>query len=303
MTSALRRVLVTGLSGFVGGHISRMQRELAESFQCEILPDQTFDLCDQGSVDRLIADAKPDWVIHLAAQSNVPEAFDNPEKTLNINLLGTLHLLQALDKSNFKGRLLYVSSGDVYGVTPQDQLPILETQIPKPGNPYAVSKIAAEALCLQWCLKSPYEVMVARPFNHIGPGQRPDFVVASIAQQIAAGGETPVVAVGDIDVTRDFLDVRDVIYAYFELLTNGHTRKIYNVCSGQERLVRDLADWLACLSAKQVTLTQDAARFRPADQRRVCGSNARISKDTNWQPRYSLNQTLQDILNSFENNW
>lgn len=301
MASALRRLLVTGLSGFVGGHICRIREVLEKEYNCEILPDCAFDLCDQNAVDQLIADSKPNWVIHLAAQSNVPAAFKNPEETLQINLLGTLHLLQALDRHHFKGRLLYVSSGDVYGATPEASLPIVETQLPHPGNPYAVSKVAAEALCLQWHLKCAYDILVARPFNHIGPGQRPDFVVPSIAQQIMNGGAEPVVMVGDIDVTRDFLDVRDVIRAYFALLDKGYPGTIYNVCSGQEQLVRDLANRLACLSGKQVTLVQDSSRFRPADQRRVYGANQRIFKDTGWKPQLSLDQTLQDILNVFRN--
>ena len=301
MASALRRVLVTGLSGFVGGHILGMQNALAEHYDCEILPDQPFDLSDKSAVDRLIGDAKPDWVIHLAAQSNVPAAFNDPEETLKINLLGTLNLLQALDNHQFSGRLLYISSGDVYGATPEALLPIVETQLTHPGNPYAVSKVAAEALCLQWHLKCTYDVLVARPFNHIGPGQRPDFVVASLAQQIVDGGDSPSIMVGDIDVTRDFLDVRDVIHAYFELLDKGQSGTIYNVSSGHERFVRDLANELARLANKQVSLVQDPLRFRPADQRRVCGSNDRICKDTGWKPRYSLDQTLQDILNSIRN--
>lgn len=301
MASASRRVLITGLSGFVGGHICQMQGAIEKTYGCTILPDQPFDLCDQNAVDQLIADSKPDWVIHLAAQSNVPAAFQDPELTLQINMLGTLHLLQALDRHHFKGRLLYVSSGDVYGATPEASLPIVETQLPHPGNPYAVSKVAAEALCLQWHLKCAYGILVARPFNHIGPGQRPDFVVASIAQQIVNGGAEPSVMVGDIDVTRDFLDVRDVIRAYFVLLDKGRSGTIYNVCSGQEQLVRNLANRLACLSGKQVTLLQDPSRFRPADQRRVYGSNQRISEDTGWKPQLSLDQTLQDILNVFRN--
>lgn len=296
-----RRVLVTGLSGFVGQHMLQLQETLASEYAITIIPDEPlFELCDRQSVERRVNDAAPDWVIHLAAQSNVPQAFANPEETLRINVLGTLHLLQALDAYQFKGRLLYVSSGDVYGATPEANLPIRETQLPNPGNPYAVSKLAAEALCLQWGLSAAYDVVVARPFNHIGPGQRPDFVVPSIARQIAeAGLEAADVMVGDIDVTRDFLDVRDVIHAYFSLLSKGKSGTLYNVCSGLERQVRDLALKLGELSGKTVQLVQDPARLRRADQRRVCGDNTRITHDTGWQPQYVLDQTLSDILQSF----
>lgn len=300
MSADLRRVLVTGLSGFVGQHMLHLQDMLASEYDVTIIPDEPlFELSDLQSVERRVNDAAPDWVIHLAAQSNVPQAFANPEETLRINVLGTLHLLQALDAHQFKGRLLYVSSGDVYGATPEASLPIGEEQLPNPGNPYAVSKLAAEALCLQWSLRANYDVVVARPFNHIGSGQRPDFVVPSIARQIAKAEIEADVMVGDIDVTRDFLDVRDVIHAYFCLLNKGKAATIYNVCSGQERKVRDLAIMLAELSSKNVQLVQDPARMRPADQRRVCGDNARITHDTGWQPRYALDRTLAEILQSF----
>lgn len=292
---------MTGLSGFVGQHILKMQSLIGAENNLAIVPDNpSCDLCDQNSVNHWVSEAQPDWVIHLAAQSNVPYAFQNPEETLRVNLLGTLHLLQALDQHGFTGRLLYVSSGDVYGLTPEDQLPIEETQPPNPGNPYAVSKISAEALCMQWAQKSAYEIMIARPFNHIGPGQRTDFVVPSIAQQISTASNGSDILVGDIDVTRDFLDVRDVVSAYFKLLELGKSHTVYNVCSGQERQVRDLALTLANLSGKTIKLIQDPARFRPADQRRVCGDNTRLIRDTGWKPRYSLEQTLQDVLQSFQ---
>lgn len=301
MSADSRRVLVTGLSGFVGQHLLRLQDILASEYAVSIVPDEPlFELCDLQSVERRVKEAEPDWVIHLAAQSYVPQAFAKPEETLRINVLGTLHVLQALDAHQFKGRLLYVSSGDVYGATSDANLPIRETQLPNPGNPYAVSKLAAEALCLQWGLSAAYDVVVARPFNHIGPGQRPDFVVPSIARQIAeASGEAADVMVGDIDVTRDFLDVRDVIHAYFSLLRKGKSGTRYNICSRQEHNIRDLAIKLAELSGKTVQLVQDPTRLRKADQRRVCGDNTRITQDTGWQPRYALDQTLSDILQSY----
>ena len=300
MSAEFRRVLVTGLSGFVGQQMLRLQDTLASEYAISIIPDEPLlELCDIESVKLRVAETEPDWVIHLAAQSNVPQAFANPEETLRVNVLGTLHLLQALDVHQFKGRLLYVSSGDVYGATPEALLPIAETQLPNPGNPYAVSKLAAEALCLQWGLSAAYDILVARPFNHIGPGQRPDFVVPSIAQQIAEAADEANVMVGDIDVTRDFLDVRDVIHAYCSLLAKGKSGTLYNVCSGQERMVRDLALKLVELAGKTVNLVQDPARLRKADQRRVCGDNTRITQDTGWQPRYALDQTLSDILQSF----
>src|SRR5690606_19227156 len=162
----------------------------------------------------------PDAVIHLAGQTFVPESFRDPSRTIQVNLLGTLNLLQALKRGGFNGTFLFVSSGDVYGQVAESALPISEELAPKPRNPYAVSKVAAELLCQQWGYAEGWRVLVARPFNHIGPGQAADFVVPSMARQMvgrAAGERRVTLEVGDIDVTRDFLDVRDVVSAYFAL--------------------------------------------------------------------------------------
>lgn len=295
------RVLVTGLSGFVGGCILKMSDQIRSEYNAEIIVAEDFiDLRNSLETELWISQVSPDWVIHLAAQSNVPASFLDPEETLQVNLIGTLHLLQALDKHKFNGKLLYVSSGDVYGLTAEELLPINECHPAKPANPYAVSKLAAETLCLQWGITSSFDVIVARPFNHIGPGQRPDFVVPSMAKQIIDSDQYPIcVMVGDVDITRDFLDVRDVVHAYFKLLSSGNRGTVYNVCSGKERLVRDIAQSMATLSGKTIELIRDSARFRVADQRRVCGSNDRICADTGWQPRYTLDETLQDVLQSF----
>lgn len=302
MAPQLHRVLVTGLSGFVGQHILKMQQDLLSEYSVTVIADDpTCDLCNKELVEARVAEADPDWVIHLAAQSKVPLAFQDPESTLQVNVFGTLNLLQALDKYKFCGRMLYVSSGDVYGATPENQLPISETQCPKPGNPYAVSKVAAEALCMQWGLKADYDILVARPFNHIGPNQHTDFVVPSIAKQLVAMNDPAEIMVGDIDVTRDFLDVRDVIHAYFSLLARGNSQKVYNVSSGSERKIRELADILVRLSGKQASFIRDQSRLRPVDQKRVCGSAEALRQDTGWVPRYSLERTLRDIIQSFQN--
>ena len=186
-------------------------------------------------------------MIHLAAQSNVPAAFSDPERTLRINVLGTLNLLQALKQAGFRGPMVYAGTGDVYGAVAEDALPVDETLLPRPRNPYAVSKLAGEALCRQWCFTEGMQVALARPFNHIGPGQSEEFVVSGLSKQVAAirgGRQAAELAVGDIDVTRDFSDVRDVVRAYFALLAAGTPGEVYNICSGQERSVRSILEQL-----------------------------------------------------------
>lgn len=296
----MKKLLVTGLSGFVGGHL---QQAIASSDVWQLLAPKPHDLLDPESLDACLQDNVPDAVIHLAGQTFVPAAFKDPAHTLEVNLLGTLNLLQALKRAGFHGAFLFVSSGDVYGQIAEAELPVSEGMAPRPRNPYAVSKVAAELLCRQWSYVEPWRIMIARPFNHIGPGQRDDFVIPDMARQLVrvrSGSQAAKLDVGDVDVTRDFLDVRDVIGAYFHLLHAGRNGEIYNVCSGEERCVRDLIMQLASLAGVQVELTQDPERLRPSDQRRVVGSSQKIQNETGWTPGISITETLQSVLSDWE---
>ncbi len=296
----MKTLLVTGLSGFVGGHL---QHAIARSETWQLLAAKPHNLLDPASLDAWLQAGVPDAVIHLAGQTFVPAAFKDPAHTLQVNLLGTLNLLQALKRAGFNGTFLFVSSGDVYGQVAEAALPIAEALAPKPRNPYAVSKVAAELLCQQWGYVEGWRMLIARPFNHIGSGQAASFVVPSMAQQlvgVGAGAQRLTLEVGDIDVTRDFLDVRDVISAYFALLEHGRSGEIYNVCSGVERTVRELILQMARLAGVSVELVQDPSRLRPADQRRVVGSAEKLQKDTGWKPGISITETLQSVLSDWE---
>ncbi|MGN8139413.1 GDP-mannose 4,6-dehydratase [Pseudomonas sp. 22105] len=296
-----KSLFITGLSGFVGQHIqSRLEGEDAS---WQLLPvASAYDLTNPDSLIDLWPQL-PDAVIHLAGQTFVPEAFRDPARTFDINLLGTLNLLQALKARGFKGTFVYVSSGDVYGQVEETALPITEQQPPCPRNPYAVSKLSAEFLSLQWGLSEGWPVLVARPFNHIGTGQKESFVIASAARQInriRQGLQAPQLEVGDIDVTRDFLDVGDVVSAYFALLEKGTPGQIYNICSGHEQSIRSLIEQMADLAQVKLQLVQDPARMRRADQRRVCGSHQRLARTTGWTPQITTQQSLRAILSDWE---
>lgn len=298
-----KTLLVTGLSGFVGGHLKKLfAGDQAPEGWHLLDPPDSYDLRDQDSVDRMLQSSCPDAVIHLAGQTFVPEAFRDPAATFQVNLLGTLNLLQSLKRRGFDGPFLYVSSGDVYGQVAEAELPITELRLPQPRNPYGVSKVAAELLCLQWGYTEYWRVMVARPFNHIGAGQSEGFVISSMARQlvrIKRGLQSPQLAVGDVDVTRDFLDVEDVIRGYVLLLEQGEAGGVYNLCSGQERSIRELIDEMAALADVEVELVQDHARMRKAEQRRVVGSAEKLEKLTGWKP-VSIRETLQRVLSDWE---
>ncbi|MDO7896549.1 GDP-mannose 4,6-dehydratase [Pseudomonas citrulli] len=296
-----KRLFVTGLSGFVGRHI-KLRLDAPDSAWHVMPVAARYDLTDSKTLEGLWPEI-PDAVIHLAGQTFVPEAFRDPARTLQINLLGTLNLLQALKARGFTGTFLYVSSGDVYGQVSENQLPISELQAAAPRNPYAVSKLSAELLSLQWGMSEGWPVLVARPFNHIGPGQKDSFVIASAARQISRikqGLQPARLQVGDIDVTRDFLDVGDVISAYLALLDSGVPGQVYNICSGREQSIRSLIEQLADIAQIDVQLIQDPARMRRAEQRRVCGSPAKLHQATGWTPETTTQQSLRAILSDWE---
>ena len=289
------KLLLTGANGFVGRYVQA-------ALPCVPLPDG-LDLRDRAALTAAVAAMRPDAVLHLAAQSFVPAAFENPRETFDINFTGTLNLLEALQAAEFRGRMLFVGSGDTYGQVSEAALPVREDHPLRPRNPYAVSKVAAEALCYQWSQTSGFEIVMVRPFNHIGPGQSPRFVLADFARQvmeIRLGRRAPVLQVGDIDVTRDFTDVRDVVRAYGLLLERGRNGEVYNVCSGREYRIRDLLQQLLTLAGIDATIEQDPARLRRAEQRRIVASFAALQRDTGWQPAIPMEQSLQDLLNDWE---
>jgi len=296
----MKRLFITGQSGFVGLAFERLREHSVAGHGWQLIGAESgYDLLDPASLDQVLQQARPDAVIHLAGQTFIPEAFRDPARTLDVNLNGTLNLLQALQRNGFSGTFLYVSSGDVYGRVNPEHLPLGEEQPPRPQNPYAVSKAAAELLCYQWSCNLPWRILMARPFNHIGTGQREDFVISSVARQLARIRlklQEPRILVGDVDVSRDFLDVDDVISAYLALLDNGRNGEIYNVCSGKEYLIRDMIASMLYLTEIDAVIEQDPTRLRPSDLRRMKGSNQKITQATAWQPAIPMQQTLLKVL-------
>lgn len=288
------RILVTGAEGFVGSYVSAWP-DAVPFVEC----GHRVDIRDLSAVTRVIKAIRPDAVVHLAAQSFVPQSLADPRETYDTNFTGTLNLLTSLRDDGFSGRFLYVGSGDMYGRVPVSAMPIQEFYPLRPRNPYAVSKVAAEALCYQWSQSELFDVVLARPFNHIGAGQSPSFVVSGLARQIAQiknGKCEPAVEVGNIDVSRDFTDVRDVVRAYRLLLERGTNGEVYNICSGNERMIRAILDSLILRAGIQAEIRQVPSRMRVGEQERVWGSYSKIQCDTAWHPEIPFDQSLDDLL-------
>jgi GDP-4-dehydro-6-deoxy-D-mannose reductase len=313
------RILVTGVTGFVGGHLVRAWKKrlpgaeifgLARGKSCpELGGDKDrmvpaanllcLDLRQADAVREACQKVAPDWIVHLAAQSFVPGAFASPRETWEINFWGTFHLLEALRESGFAGRLLFVGSGEPYGKVKAEDLPIGETQPFRPRNPYAASKAAAELLCYQYSQSYGLDVVLARPFNHIGPGQSPRFVVSDFSRQVARielGLQEPVLYVGNLAVSRDFLDVRDVVTAYLCLLERGRGGEAYNVCSGQEVRLAELVRSIVGFSSRRIEIRVDRTRIRPTDTPRFSGSHEKLTQHTSWRPRRDILTTLREVF-------
>lgn len=287
------KVLVTGMSGFVGWHCAQQLDAVS------LAAEGWVDMRDASAVRHAVTRASFDAVIHLAAQSSVSQSLEDPRQTYEVNFVGTLNLLDALRHAGFRGRLLYVGSAEIYGIVAQEQLPIDESCPLRPLNPYSVSKVAAEALCYQWSRTAPFEIVMARPFNHVGPRQSTLFAVSDFARQIVAfarAGRRGPLLVGDIDTTRDFTDVRDIVRGYECLLHSGRNGEAYNVCSGTERSMREIITALCALSGIEVEIVVDAQRLRPGQQRRMRGSFAKLAADTGWAPAIPFERTLRDII-------
>lgn len=296
-----KRLLVTGLGGFVGGHIQRLTGSAADPFKAYELVgvDTPYDLCEPQALNALAANARPEAVLHLAGITFVPDSVADPRRTFEVNLIGTLNLLTALSESGFRGKFLYVSSGDVYGRVDPSELPIAESRTPSPRNPYAASKAATELLCVQWANAAAFPIQIARPFNHIGPGQRESFSISGIARQlvrIKRALAPPILSTGNLDVTRDFLDVRDVLRAYASLLELEANGSIFNICSGNEYRLGDLVDIMRALLEVSVEIQVDPTKIRPGEQLRVAGDASRLRRETGWAPTVPIRESLAAVI-------
>lgn len=261
------------------------------------------DLRDPDGIRRLMKYERPDLVIHLAAQSHVPTAWKDPWGTFENNVRGQINLLEAILSNKLTPRVLIVTSNEVYGAPAlSSDLPFTEASPLRPNNPYGVSKAAQDLCALQYHLSHRLDVVVARPFNHIGPGQREHFVVSDFARQIAlieAGKQEPVMRLGNMAAQRDFTDVRDVARAYLALIRFADGGRAYNVCSGTPRSIQSILDLMFSMTSARITVETDPARFRPVDTPISYGDPSRLREATGWTPAIPFEQTIADVLNDW----
>jgi GDP-4-dehydro-6-deoxy-D-mannose reductase len=302
----MNKILVTGANGFVGQHLVK---ELADNGitvvgvggpagateKSPYVSEYTvLDLSDPAAVSKLDFHGI-DGVVHLAGLAAVGPSFDKPMDYINTNIGIETNLFEAALAQDVKPKFLIISSGSLYDA--KASLPLTEKSPVVPDSPYAVSKIGQEEMAMYYGRRG-FVCMIARPFNHIGPGQNPGFLVPDVAQQIIEcekGGRSEVL-VGNLDAQRDYTDVRDIVRAYRLLLEKGAAGETYNICSGNPVSGHDVVEGLLKAAGSDVTLKQDSARMRPSDNPVIYGDSSKLREATGWKPEISLETTLKDVI-------
>ncbi len=306
------RILITGAGGFVGKNlIEHLQKTTpnAEIHGASLTTPTDLRISDvifhaiqlksAEEVNALITRVQPNYIYHLAAQAFVPRSFEAPWETLENNIQAQVNIFQACIHEKITPRILVVSSAEIYGRVPPEQLPITEEAELRPTSPYSVSKITQDMLALQYYLSHNLPIMRARPFNHFGPGQNSNFVAPAFASQIAhieQGLQEAVIKVGDLSAKRDFTDVRDIVRAYRLILEEGDPGDVYNVASGHARSIQSLLDTLLENSTVAIKVVVDDALLRPTTIPVLEGDSARLTNKTGWRPTIPFEQSLTDIL-------
>jgi GDP-4-dehydro-6-deoxy-D-mannose reductase len=308
------RILITGVAGFVGRHlavaVSRRKGVelygLCRSVPKNLLPKKVRnldgDVRDSKRLTAILKRIRPHRIFHLAGSASVSQSWQKPELTFQNNVDGTRSLFEAVKQACPQARVLVTSSAEVYGSCPKKSQRLKESSPLRPMNPYAVSKIAQEFTALQYFLNFGFWVVRTRAFNHIGPGQSDAYVASNFAKQIAeieSGKIKPFLEVGNLEAIRDFTDVRDVVEAYWECLEKGVPGEAYNVACGHGRKVAEMLQYYLRQSVVTINVNQNLKRFRTADAPALVGSSAKIRQQTGWCPKYSLEETLLDILNDW----
>lgn len=311
------KVLITGITGFAGSHLAELLLSQGHEVIGTYRPRSPMDnitkevhkkiklieceLRDDVAVRSVIGKIEPDRVFHLAAQSFVPSSWISPADTLNNNIIGQLHLFEAIKEKGLidKTRVLIACSSEEYGMVYEDEVPIKESNPLRPLSPYAVSKVAQDMMGYQYHESYGLHVIRSRAFNHTGPRRGEIFVTSTFAQQIAlieAGVQEPFIKVGNLDAKRDFTDVRDTVRAYTMLLEKGKPGEVYNICSGSTIAIKDLLNKLLALSDKKIEIKVDPERLRPSDVPILLGDCSRLKEATGWSPEIPFEQTLKDML-------
>lgn len=317
----MEKFLITGFSGFVsrhflnllesrGEHVSVLGIDLHEPafntagfkhVSCEF---EKLNLLDKDSVQNVMYQFQPNYIIHLASYSSVSFSWKNPILSFQNNTNIFLNILEAIRLHNIKVRILSVGSSEEYGNVEEKTIPLSEDHTLKPVSPYAVARVSQEMLSKVYVDGYGFDIVITRSFNHIGPGQPDIFVIPSFAKQLVEGWKNNqnkiTLTTGDLSIIRDFLDVRDVVKAYYMLLKKGRSGEVYNVCSGRGISLIEILKKMADVLKVECEPVTDARLVRPKENMVITGSNKKIMKATGWSPEIRLETAIEDILSDWK---
>jgi GDP-4-dehydro-6-deoxy-D-mannose reductase len=306
------KYLITGHSGFVGHYLIRhilkqepdadiLGLDIAQSgINSESLKEIVMDLLETEKLDSILSEFKPDYIVHLASFSSVAYSWRYPIDSFRNNTNIFLNLLESIHKKSPESKLLSIGSSEEYGAVSPEDIPLKETLKPRPLSPYAVARVAQENMSRVYSKGFGLNIVCTRSFNHIGCGQGDNFVVGSLGKRFAEykAGKSSEIIVGDTSVIRDFLDVRDVVHAYYLLLkTDEVSGEVFNICSGRQTSIQDIIEIFKEITDTSPEISVDQSLLRPVENRVVVGSYSKLNKLTGWQPSITLENSLKDIAN------
>ncbi len=312
MDKEIKKYLITGAQGFVGHYLisALLEQKNIEIIACTrslvLQPNlisntlhiswEELELQNKQAVANLIKKFQPDYIVHLAAVSNIQESWQQPVHCINNNTSLILNIVDAMRIFSPHSKLLAISSAEVYDTNVE--APYSETSSTFSKNPYAISRIFQEEICNFYTKIYNLNIVNVRPFSHIGPRQTNRFVIPALIEKVFSNNE--IIKVGNIDVIRDFLDVRDIVKAYLLLLEYGQQGQTYNVCSGQGRKLADILQQIIELSSKKIRIETDPALLRPNENMTIIGNPTKLQNLTQWQPQISFEQTIQDMIQYYK---
>lgn len=312
----MKKALVIGAGGFVGSYLVRHLHDdlgyqvVATKLSSEKIGDipaevKDLDILNKEAIVTLLFEVRPDYIFHLAAQSSVSVAWNNPQLTIDINIKGAVNLMDAIRELFYKPRVVVIGSGEEYGHIRAGETPIKEDNRLNPGNIYAATKACQNMIGSIYSKAYDMELIMVRAFNHIGPAQSPIFVVSDFCKQVAeieAGLREPIMYVGNLSAKRDFTDVRDVVRAYALLAAHGVKGETYNVGRGHAYAIREILDKIIALSDKEIAVEIDQAKIRPVDVPIIEADISKLVEATGWDPSIRIDDTLKEVLDYWRKN-
>lgn len=305
----MKKALVIGAAGFVGTYLLReLKNRNFETFATKLNSEQfeneygkvyNLNILDKEAIVSLLFELRPDYIFHLAAQSSVSVAWKNPGLTVDVNIKGSINLMDAARELFYKPRILLVGSGEEYGYIRPDENPVCEDNILRPGNIYAATKACQNMIGNIYAKAYDMEIISVRAFNHIGPGQAPMFVVSDFCKQVAEiekGLIEPILKVGNLEVKRDFTDVRDVVNAYAELAEKGCPGETYNIGSGSTQTIQNILKIIISMSDMVIKVEVDDNKLRPVEVPVIQADIMKTQKAIGWYPKIPLSQTIRETL-------